>query len=123
MTQRIKALARLILPAFVVRQIPRYRGGDVAEAWEFKRRFFRTAFRALDFNGIEGDYAEFGSAGMTFSLAFDQIRRREIRRHMWAFDSFQGLPDASSELDSHPRWTKGAMPRCRLVKGPAIGPD
>ena len=20
-------------------------------------------------------------------------------------------------------WTKGAMPRCRLVKGPAIGPD
>ena len=28
---------------------------------------------------------------------------------MWAFDSFQGLPNASSAMDSHPKWKKGGM--------------
>ena len=83
---------------------------DRPEAWKFKREFFWNAFTALDFNGIDGDYAEFGSCGgMTFRLAFDQIHQREMPRHMWAFDSFQGLPDALSSADSHPKWIKGTM--------------
>jgi hypothetical protein len=97
MNKRIRTLAKRILPASVLRQIQIYRQGlnaDVAAAWEFKRTFFWTTFRVLDF-GIDGDYAEFGShGGMTFRLAFDQIRQRDIQRHMWAFDSFQGLPDS-----------------------------
>ena len=80
MNERIKTLAKRILPAPVVIQIRRYLSGthsaDVASAWEFKRKFLWTTFKALDFNGIDGDYAEFGShGGMTFRLAFDEIRR------------------------------------------------
>lgn len=114
MSQWIGRLAKRIIPGPVLRQIRRYRHGvhtaDVAAAWKFKREFFWTVFRALDFNGIDGDYVEFGShGGMTFRLAFDQIRQRRLQRHMWAFDSFQGLPDPSNALDSHPEWKKGAM--------------
>ena len=72
--------------------------------------FFRTAFRALDFNGIDGDYVEFGChAAVTFRIAYDHLIGREIRRHMWAFDSFKGLPDGDGPLDQHPRWVPGTM--------------
>lgn len=110
MSQRIKTFIdrRLLKP--VVRQIKHYRGTDRAAAWEFKREFFWNTFKALDFNGIAGDYAEFGShGGVTFCLAFDQMRRRKMQRHMWAFDSFQGLPETSSTKDDHPRWKEGHM--------------
>ena len=81
---------------------------DVAE--KFKREFFWTAFRALEFNGISGDYAEFGCHGArTFRMAAEQIGRRGTRRHLWAFDSFLGLPDNLDARDEHPRWTKGKM--------------
>ena len=46
---------------------------------------------------------------MTFRLAFDQIQQRKLKRHMWAFDSFQGLPEASGSQDKHPQWKKGTM--------------
>ena len=67
MNRRLETLAKRMLSGPVVRQIRRYRRGlpaaDVAPAWEFKRAFFWNAFKALDFNGIDGDYAEFGSHG------------------------------------------------------------
>jgi hypothetical protein len=86
------------------------RRADTAATWAFSRQFFWTAFKALDYNGIDGDYVEFGShGGMTFSLAFEQIRRRKIQRHMWAFDSFAGLPAGSSPADDHPKWKKGHL--------------
>lgn len=114
MIKQLKALGKRVLPAPVMQKIRQCRNpvfeADIDAAWNFKREFFWNAFKALDFNGIDGDYAEFGSySGMTFRLAFDQIRRREIKRHMWAFDSFQGLPEPASPLDIHPRWKKGAM--------------
>jgi O-methyltransferase len=78
--------------------------------WEFKRAFFWNAFKALEFNGISGDYAEFGSHGArTFRLAWDQIQQRRPERHLWAFDSFCGLPAGTTSGDPHPKWTAGAM--------------
>ena len=113
MNARLKTLVKHLLPAPVVRQIQHYRGGPSAAnavLWESRRAFFWNAFKVLDYNGIDGDYAEFGShSGMTFRLAFDQMRQWNTRRHLWAFDSFQGLPEASSPLDSHPHWKQGAM--------------
>jgi len=114
MILRLKELAKRILPAAVLRKIRHYKNplfeADLDAAWNFKREFFWCAFKALDFNGIDGDYVEFGSySGMTFRLAFDETRRRNIKRHMWAFDSFQGLPHAASSLDNHPRWKEGSM--------------
>ena len=83
---------------------------DRADAETVYRNFFRSAFKALHFNGINGDYAEFGSHNaMTFRLAFDEIERRGMSSRLWAFDSFEGLPVASGDFDAHPRWNAGAM--------------
>jgi O-methyltransferase len=83
---------------------------DLEAAVEFKRDFFWNAFKALTYNRIEGDYVEFGShGGTTFRLAFDQIQQRAIKRHMWAFDSFRGLPPQSGPKDEHPVWQSGTM--------------
>ena len=46
---------------------------------------------------------------MTFRLAYDEIYKRKINMHMWAFDSFKGIPVAKSYMDRHPNWKKGAM--------------
>lgn len=83
---------------------------DFMIANAFKAKFFWNAFKALTFNKIDGDYVEFGShGGRTFRLAFDEIQSRGIDRHMWAFDSFQGLPKPVSPKDQHPVWQQGAM--------------
>ena len=75
------------------------------------RHFFYNAFHALAFNGIDGDYTEFGSHGCnTFSLAYHESRRNSRHdAHLWAFDSFQGLPKGKGEEDSHPYWVEGTM--------------
>ena len=82
---------------------------------EHKRQFFWAAFTALRFNGISGDYAEFGCfGGVTFALAHEQIARPRpadlvppIERHMWAFDSFAGLPGGATPADEHQMWQPG----------------
>lgn len=75
-----------------------------------RQEFFYNAFHALAFNGIDGDYVEFGSDGCsTFSLAFHESRKNGIQPKLWAFDSFQGLPDHGSEKDRHPKWNCGTM--------------
>ena len=76
----------------------------------WREYFFYSAFRALSFNGICGDYAEFGSwGGRTFALAHREARRHGHNATLWAFDSFQGLPEQSKAEDKHPRWEPGAM--------------
>ena len=79
-------------------------------ALSFKQQFFWCAFKALAFNGIDGDYAEFGChGGMTFTLAHREMRRRNLKGRMWGFDSFNGLPDSRDPRDEHPRWLRGEM--------------
>jgi hypothetical protein len=64
----------------------------------------------LAFNGITGDYAEFGCASATtFGLSHSAMRFAYSPRHLWAFDSFQGLPAPTGEFDDHPVWTAGNM--------------
>ena len=78
--------------------------------WERKCRseFFHNAFKALTFNGIDGDYAEFGChSGMTFGMAYTESRRHGNKAKLWAFDSFQGFPSTSNQGDEHPFWTEG----------------
>lgn len=75
-----------------------------------RRDFFRRAFRALAFNGIDGDYAEFGCCGgQTFGLAYLMSRRAGLDTRLWAFDSFQGLPSQEGPKDEHPVWIEGDM--------------
>jgi O-methyltransferase len=86
-----------------------YRRHEYAGRYEFLRK----AFTALEFNGIAGDYAEFGCCGaMTFSMAYRILAtylRDGASCHLWAFDSFQGLPEPSAAEDAHPEWVRGAM--------------
>jgi len=73
-------------------------------------QFFYNAFKALSFNGIDGDYAEFGCyGGTTFGHAFRESRYHGHTAKLWAFDSFQGLPSAADEKDQHPVWIEGTM--------------
>jgi hypothetical protein len=72
------------------------------------RAFMWDAVTALNINGITGDYAEFGSAGGTsFRLAHEVITSAPVPRHLWAFDSFEGLPEPEVALDEHPAFTPG----------------
>jgi O-methyltransferase len=75
-----------------------------------RQEFFYNAFKALRFNGIDGDYAEFGSwGGMTFKLAYAESRRHGHQARLWAFDSFEGLPEPREGKDEHPEWRRGKM--------------
>jgi O-methyltransferase len=75
-----------------------------------KSEFFERAFLALSFNGISGDYAEFGCYGGTSMwLAWREIVGNPVRRHMWAFDSFSGLPATEDPRDEHPAWIRNSM--------------
>ena len=77
-------------------------------AW--KQQFFYNAFRALWFNRIDGDYAEFGCwSGSSFWLAHLESRKHGHQARLWAFDSFQGLPPLEGEKDEHPAWVEGGM--------------
>ena len=81
---------------------------QIREEWG-RQEFFANAFKALRFNGIAGDYAEFGScSGTTFFLAYREAKRHGHDAKLWAFDSFQGLP-RPSESDHHPSWIEGKM--------------
>ncbi|RBP07337.1 macrocin-O-methyltransferase TylF [Roseiarcus fermentans] len=75
-----------------------------------RREFMRKSFTALSFNGISGDYLEFGSwGGMTFSLAYHESRRVKSTCKLWSFDSFRGLPPQVGPEDEHQMWIEGAM--------------
>ena len=93
----MQLLHRFVLRAAVQESLHRY-------------QFFYTAFQYLSFNGIDGDYAEFGChGGRTFSMAYHQIRRHRLSARLWAYDSFQGLPPQASGRDEHPVWRAGNM--------------
>jgi len=110
MNRRLWAKAKRLLPAPVVRFTQRSLRTDGGRLYEFKQEFFWRVFKALEFNHITGDYLEFGSFGATtFRLAYDQAHRRKVPRHLWAFDSFEGLPQAASALDNHPKWNQGSL--------------
>ena len=72
--------------------------------------FFWDAFVALRFNGISGDYVEFGSSGAkSLSAAYHVLADIGTPLRLWAFDSFEGLPAAASEHDEHPVWGAGGQ--------------
>lgn len=75
-----------------------------------RHNFMREAFNALWFNGIDGEYLEFGtSSGTTFDFAHQESRHFGYRCKMWAFDSFEGLPPVADPRDEHPMWLQGHL--------------
>ncbi len=121
----LRSVAKATLPSALILRLRRsvhsmrqviYRGRRVLELdvrsreWACREEFFFNAFQALTFNGITGDYCEFGSHGcLTFRLAHRWSRRHGHRARLWAFDSFAGFPPATDAKDAHPKWRTGGM--------------
>jgi hypothetical protein len=81
----------------------------IAKMKESMREFFFDSFVTLWVNKISGDYVEFGSwGGNSLSLAYEAIRAVNQPRHLWAFDSFSGLPEVTDARDE--RWRSGIAP-------------
>jgi hypothetical protein len=80
----------------------------LTKLWADLSAFYWDAVVALNVNGISGDYVEFGSTGgNTLRLAHEVLSQTPVPRHMWAFDSFEGLPEATGPLDEHPAFAPG----------------
>jgi hypothetical protein len=74
-----------------------------------REEFMYKCTRFFFANMIQGDYLEFGCCGgMTFRLASKYAHFHKLNMHLYAFDSFEGLP-APKGIDDHPQWEKGAM--------------
>ena len=108
----LRAIYRNVTPAAIRRVISgarsRWRGicqeSDLTETE--RRGMMRSAFSALHFNEISGDYAEFGChTGRTFGLAYNASRKQNYNCKLWAFDSFSGLPPESVSEG----WDEGLM--------------
>lgn len=78
-------------------------------AYAQREQFYTLAFRVLVFNGIDGDYAEFGCGWKTFTMAYHAAKKHRHKAKFWGFDSFEGLPPQQGEADEHPRWEEGGM--------------
>jgi hypothetical protein len=72
--------------------------------------FFRRTFDFLTDNRVHGDYFEFGCHRCrTFRMALTEARRHNLdNMEFHAFDSFQGLPEPTSDT-SVEIWRRGAL--------------
>jgi hypothetical protein len=110
LSQELKRLVPVGLRVMRSNAIHGFRKDSAYHEREGRRQFFQKAFRGLQFNGIPGDYAEFGCCGaMTFTLAYAAARQNNHPARLWAFDSFQGLPQQAGQEDVHPMWVEGDM--------------
>jgi hypothetical protein len=75
-----------------------------------KALFFRRAFDFVKDNRVHGDYYEFGCHRCrTFRMALTEARLHNMEEvKFWAFDSFEGLPDPTTET-SVEIWKRGAL--------------
>jgi len=116
LTRPIFRLAKRLLPQPILTSIRHAR--DVLSAHPSRsyyessdlRELMRKAFSVLAFNGISGDYLEFGSwGGRTFALAYEESRRAHFPCKLWSFDSFKGLPPQEGTEDEYPHWIEGDL--------------
>jgi len=72
-----------------------------------REEFFLKCMRFIAWNQIEGDYLEFGCCtGVTFRLAHKYSRLEDLDMHLYAFDSFAGMPEPKG-VDVEPQWSAG----------------
>jgi len=76
-----------------------------------KYRFFVRSFDFIQDNNVDGDYHEFGCHRVrTFRMALTEARRHNLDdMRFYAYDSFEGLPQTTSNPD-HDLWKQqGAL--------------
>ena len=81
------------------------------QQWRHQRsrqELINDALDLLAFNGIQGDYVEFGCHGAeTLPIAYRVSSQLRPKRQLWAIDHFQGIPAPREFRDLHPRWQEG----------------
>ncbi|NMC64073.1 MAG: hypothetical protein GYA55_12995 [SAR324 cluster bacterium] len=107
----VKAIAKRMIPRPIYSRAQGYLSLSSCKRFIVDREyFFHLAFTALNHNMIDGDYVEFGCASATtFAHAYKMSRKHYMSCHLWAFDSFCGLPEPKTPKDQHPRWAKGLI--------------
>lgn len=72
--------------------------------------FYWKCFFALRMNRVDGDYLEFGCGSnvRSFRLAYKYKTLERMPLRLFAFDSFEGLPEPTG-IDRHEQWQKAAM--------------
>ncbi|MBA7716158.1 hypothetical protein ES703_125223 [subsurface metagenome] len=84
---------RLLVSSFGVRVVSTQRLG---KGWVDRLLYFQRLFNLLE--SIEGDVVECGVAsGYTLSMLASLVRSSGTDRHIWGFDSWEGLPEPSKE--------------------------
>jgi len=75
-----------------------------------KALFYRRTFDFLTDNRVQGDYHEYGCHRCrTFRMALTEARRHNVANmNFFAFDSFEGLPDPTTDT-SVEIWKRGAL--------------
>ena len=74
---------------------------NLEHAQEVYGKAFRKAFEFIIMNFIPGDIAEFGTyRGFTARTISELIRETAFKAHLHLFDSFEGLPELTSPVDS-----------------------
>lgn len=77
-------------------------GGDERKS---RRHFLEKTFQLLNFNKINGDFAEFGCPDATVQLdAWHALKRQPFQRRLWAIRDLEPLTLPTDSLDLHPRW-------------------
>jgi hypothetical protein len=88
-----KALVRFWARAAVLREEPQ-------ENYREKYRALRLSLDYVEEADVKGDLAEFGTmSGKTASVLSYALARLGSKRALLLFDSFKGLPEATSEVD------------------------
>lgn len=69
-----------------------------------KEQMLNTALAFVEFNRIRGDYLEFGTCEGNAFITADHFAdaHKLFEMRFYAFDSFQGLPDFTHEIDQDP---------------------
>lgn len=75
---------------------------DPVRGEQVYRETFLRAWEFIGASGIVGDYLEFGVlAGFTARICCETLRDLLLLRRVYLFDSFDGLPEYSSSVDSN----------------------
>jgi len=87
-----------------------YEGYQEQQMIRYLDEFYWKCFFYLSANRINGDYVEFGSGSniRSFRLAHKYKRLEKLPLSLFAFDSFEGLPEPTG-IDGHEAWQKGGM--------------
>lgn len=86
---------KVLISTFGLKVVPAWHL-SVSSKWPDKLIYFQRLFNLIE--AVPGDIVECGVAsGGSLTILAILVRNSRVKRHIWGFDSFAGLPEASEE--------------------------